>query len=74
MPEVRIHDNVAARQFEMRIYFLEEEDRWVVGNFFPYGLDRAAALAAAIAAAHEAARRLKIPWVRGAESASSARG
>ena len=64
MPQVRIHDNVASRQFEMRIYFLEEEDRWVVGSTFPYDSDKAKALAAVREAAQEAADRLHIPWVQ----------
>ena len=63
MPEVRIYDNAAARQFELRIHFPLEEDEWVVANTFPYDQGKASALAAAREAAHEASIRLHIPWV-----------
>ena len=70
-PEVRIRDDRENRQFEVRVYCWvgTQDDRYLVANFFPYGIDKAAALREARLSAHAAADRLHIPWVQDAADA-----
>ena len=64
MPQVCIHDDPSKRQFELRIYFLEEEGGYAVASYHPYGGVKEAALLKARAAAQEASTKLNIPWVQ----------
>ena len=66
MPQVCIHDDRSKAQFELRIYFLEEEGGYAVASYHPYGASKDAALVEVHAAAQAASKRLKIPWVQDA--------
>ena len=79
MPDVRLHDDVANRQVQVRLHFHDGDGGWALANVFPYGSDAGAALRAAQRSAEEASRRLRIPWnreagTRGAASDGAAGG
>ena len=62
--ELRIHDDTESGQYQLRIRFLDSDERSVVGNFFPYGTDKARSLSEAKQSAREASRRLNIRWIQ----------
>lgn len=64
MPDVRIHDDVATGQVQVRIHFHDGVGGWALASIFPYGADKAAALDAAERSAEEASGRLRLPWNR----------
>ena len=67
MPQVCIHDNVPSRQYELRIYFREEDNGYALASSVPYGSDKDEAGWKVKAAALEASVRLNIPWIEDAD-------